>query len=358
MYLFGSNTPRSGGTLISNLLSMHPDVLITKDLLHFFRHIYKKYDPLNYKNIKLLVHELVIRIKYRNEIILDPKKILEYLPNGKEKYLYSDVVMMLYDYIGYVNDKKIIGEIANFEWFNIKNFLDLDKNFKAFQVIRDPRSIVASFKNITYEKNHSYLAMIFHWLDSVQCSEKLNGNKNYFVTKFEEIHQNPESVGNSIFNFLNLDFDKKILNNSEWEKRLVTKFNYINISGHDKKKKYGFDPKRNDAWKSKLEKWEIALITSLLKEDLKKYNYEILDYKRDDVEYGIKILNGNKVLKKMYNTFLDKGVGSHFRERDPSNPKNWAAKDLTQDLKAKFIDTEDYKLYSLEMEKIKLNYDN
>ena len=35
MYLFGSNTPRSGGTLISNLLSMHKDVLITKDLLHF-----------------------------------------------------------------------------------------------------------------------------------------------------------------------------------------------------------------------------------------------------------------------------------------------------------------------------------
>jgi len=254
MYLFGSNTPRSGGTLISNLLSMHPDVLITKDLLHFFRHIYKKYDPLNYKNIKLLVHELVTRIKYRNEIILDPKKILEYLPNGKEKYLYSDVVMMLYDYIGYVNDKKIIGEIANFEWFNIKNFLDLDKNFKAFQVIRDPRSIVASFKNITYEKNHSYLAMIFHWLDSVQCSEKLNGNKNYFVTKFEEIHQNPESVGNSIFNFLNLDFDKKILNNSEWEKRLVTKFNYINISGHDKKKKKALNLKKKMQGKTNMKK--------------------------------------------------------------------------------------------------------
>ena len=101
MHIFGSNTPRSGGTLISNLLSMHPDVLITKDLFHFFRHIYKKYDPLNSKNLTLLVHELVIRIKYRNDIVLDPKKILEFLPYNKEVYHYSDVVKMFYNYVGY-----------------------------------------------------------------------------------------------------------------------------------------------------------------------------------------------------------------------------------------------------------------
>ena len=51
-------------------------------------------------------------------------------------------------------------------------------------------------------------------------------------------------------------------------------------------------------------------------------------------------------------------MGTHYRERNPSNPKNWAAKDLTKDMKAKFVDTSDYKLYSLEMEKIKKNYDN
>ncbi len=356
MYIFGSNTPRSGGTLISNLLSTHPDVLITKDLLHFFRYVYKKYDPLNLKNVTLLVNELVIRIKYRNDIILDTKKILQFLPYDKEIYHYSDVVKMLYDYIGFVNDKKIIGEIANFEWFNIKNYLDLDKSFKAIQVIRDPRAIVASFKNITYEKNHTYLAMIFYWLDAAHYSEKLSDNKNYFVTQFEEIHQNPELVSKSIFNFLNLDFDRSILDNSVWEKRLVTKFNNIATSGHDKKKKYGFDPQRSHEWKNKLEKWEAALITFLLEDYLRKYNYEILDYKKEDVEYGIKVLKNNKILKKMYNDFIDKGIGAHHRERDPSNPENWAAKDLTKDIKAKFIDTDDYKLYSLEIEKIRRNY--
>ena len=356
MYIFGSNTPRSGGTLISNLLSMHPDVLITKDLIHFFRYIYKKYDPLNLKNLTFLVNELVIRIKYRDYIILNPKKILDFLPSNKEIYNYSDVVKMLYDHVGFVNNKKIIGEIANFEWFNIENFLSLEENFKAFQVIRDPRGIVASFKKITYEKNHSYLSLIFYWLDSIHYSEKLNNNKNYFVTQFEEIHQNPELVGRSIFNFLNLDFDKSILKNSEWEKRLVTKFNYINVSGHDEKKKYGFNPQRSYTWKNTLEKWEISLITFLLKDYLKKYNYEVLDYEKAEVEYGIKILENNKILKKMYNDFLEKGTGTHYREKDPSNPANWGVKDFTKDIKAKFIDTEDYKLYSGEIEKVRENH--
>ena len=49
--VFASSTPRSGGTLLSNIVSLHPDVLITKDIVHFFRYIYKKYNPIKKKKI-------------------------------------------------------------------------------------------------------------------------------------------------------------------------------------------------------------------------------------------------------------------------------------------------------------------
>mgnify|MGYP001237220882 CR=1 FL=1 len=83
MYIFGSNTPRSGGTLISNLLSMHPDVLITKDLFHFFRHIYKKYDPLNSKNLTLLDKQTRDQLKdlYGTHSYYFQGSIIEGLPN-------------------------------------------------------------------------------------------------------------------------------------------------------------------------------------------------------------------------------------------------------------------------------------
>jgi len=64
----------------------------------------------------------------------------------------------------------------------------------------------------------------------------------------------------------------------------------------------------------------------------------------------------NKLLKDMYNNFLKSLRGTHHCERDPSNPENWAAKNLTKNIKAKFIDTDDYKLYSLEIKKIRENY--
>ena len=41
--------------------------------------------------------------------------------------------------------KKFIGEVANNEWRNIGRFLKMSEKHKAFQVIRDPRAILASW---------------------------------------------------------------------------------------------------------------------------------------------------------------------------------------------------------------------
>ena len=51
--IFGSSTPRSGGTLMTNIISLHPKVLITKDIIHFFRYMFKKYHNVSKKK-KLL----------------------------------------------------------------------------------------------------------------------------------------------------------------------------------------------------------------------------------------------------------------------------------------------------------------
>ena len=40
---------RTGGSLVSNLLSTHKDLLILTDIVHFFRYLYNKYNPINRK---------------------------------------------------------------------------------------------------------------------------------------------------------------------------------------------------------------------------------------------------------------------------------------------------------------------
>ena len=76
---FGSTTPRSGGSLVSNILSVHKDILITNDFIHFFRHIYEKYSPISkISNQFKLVHEMCLRLKYRQKMNINPKEILSW----------------------------------------------------------------------------------------------------------------------------------------------------------------------------------------------------------------------------------------------------------------------------------------
>ena len=83
--LFGTSTPRSGSALVSNILSAHKDIIITKDLIHFFRHIYEKYSPITNKaNQYKLVYEMCLRIRIRKKIKLSPSKLLK---NLKSKIL-------------------------------------------------------------------------------------------------------------------------------------------------------------------------------------------------------------------------------------------------------------------------------
>jgi len=121
--LFGTSTPRSGSALVSNILSAHKDVIITKDLIHFFRHIYKKYSPITKKsNQYKLVYEMCLRIRIRKKIRLSPSKLFKKFDKVNS---YGDVIKVLSDYILSKNKKKTItGESANGEWRNIENFLN------------------------------------------------------------------------------------------------------------------------------------------------------------------------------------------------------------------------------------------
>ena len=69
-------------------------------------------------------------------------------------------------------NKSHYGEFANSEWRNIGSFLNLDKRFKAFQLIRDPRAVLVSFKKITFEKNLKYINVLLSWIDSMRYLKK------------------------------------------------------------------------------------------------------------------------------------------------------------------------------------------
>ena len=53
MKIYISGTMRSGNSLMTNLLSIHDDIIVLKNSIHFFRMFYDFYNPLDdKKNLK------------------------------------------------------------------------------------------------------------------------------------------------------------------------------------------------------------------------------------------------------------------------------------------------------------------
>ena len=68
--LFVTGTMRTGGSLLINLLSAHPKLLILNERVHFFRFVYGRYDPLNHENLDYMLNDQRLRLKYRKGIDL------------------------------------------------------------------------------------------------------------------------------------------------------------------------------------------------------------------------------------------------------------------------------------------------
>ena len=352
--IFASSTPRSGGTLLTNIVSVHPDIVITKDLVHFFRYIYKKYKPIkNKKNLYRLFCEFSLRLKFRNNIKLNPIYLYRKFTHLKPSY--KNIYIVIADYILKKTNKKIFGENANSEWHNISSFLKLDNNFKAYQGIRDPRAVLMSWKNVTYETGNKYLIMIFYWLDAIQEMEKnLKKFKERFIfIKFEDIHSFPFRVIPRLYNFLGLEFKRSFFENKNFIKQKKNPFIHINVSGHSNKQVIGFSKKRTTAWKNKIHKWEIAVTQYFLGNYMKKYGYKLIKVNLKDLKEGLKKIENEKMLKKLFLRFKKTKKGTHKRLSDPAKPENWSATNYSKNIKLKFIETPDYKKYMNELNKIK-----
>ena len=145
----------------------------------------------------------------------------------------------------------------------------------------------------------------------------------------------------------------------KWKDLLDSKFNFINVSAYTNKKSYGFSKDRIFKWKDYLEDWEVALVQYLLKDYLNKLDYEVFDCDPNLVKKGLDIIESDEILSQNLYHFQKTHQGTNKLLNDPTKPENWAATkvhgDQSKDITDKFIDTNDYKNYLKEFDKIQKN---
>ncbi len=350
--IYVSAPMRSGSTLVSNILNAHSKVQIIENF-HFKRFLYNKGEKLNKKIVEFKLREMGLRLKVRYNVDINEEKVIKRVL--KKKLTYKNIYDELMKEQLKINPRiQIAGEDSAMNWRFIEKFCKFYSNAKIIHLIRDPRSIFASWKKITYQKN-DYWGCIMNCIDNMNYASYYKKNinkKNYMAVKFEDILIDPKFYAKKISKFLNISFEKTMIQPKKWEGLFKNKFASLGWSSIEKKAIDGFFLNRVDAWKSILTKKEIYIIEYFAKKNLLEWNYKVSKKKKNNsyLKDFYKNINRSSYLKKIFNNYKKNGKGSDQFKNNVRDPKTWGD---GKNNKKKFLDNHEGKLYMKELSKIK-----
>lgn len=321
---------RSGTEYLTHLINCHPSISASMYRVNFLRFVYKKAHSIHkQKDYKKILIDLDKRLKYRYKININIKDICNYINNKKIKVTYGKLYDIVMSYIYLKGKVKHWAEKNQLLWREIPEFIKIMPNGKAIIVVRDPRSVLASFKKYTNAKKPLYLQAIFNCFDLfcfIKKNRKLIKDKKLHIVKYENVALNPKSEVNKIFKFLNI------------HKLNVIKINpkQLNAYGNVWKNNSSFDksssPKKFDTsssinrWKRNLSNEEIMLTEMICFRHMKKFGYKC-KYKISNKKIPkdiLELFKDNDEIKECFKNFSEKGKGIQKFPSDPLKRKNWS----------------------------------
>jgi hypothetical protein len=351
--IYISAAMRGGSTLISNILNAHSDIQIIENF-HFYRFLFDKKNLPTQRDIEFKIREMSTRLKIRYNIDINENNVLKNLNNTELTYknIYDALIL---EQLNLKPKLKIVGEDSALNWRFIETFCSMYKNAKVIHLIRDPRSIYASWKKITYQKFDRW-GCILNCIDSMNYAKKYQkklSKKNYLVLRFEDVLRYPEKYGILISKFINVKFQKNMIQPKKWSDLFKNKFASLGWSSIENKSIDDFMTDRIDSWKRKLNNSEVEIIEYFAKKQLAYFKYELTSSRINNknlIKFKDKV-NKSKYLKKHFKNFLNTGEGTDKLRDNPLDPKTWGDGKKN---KKKFINTASGKKYLNKIKKIKL----
>jgi hypothetical protein len=311
---------RSGTEYITQLLGNQPDLTTTMYVTNFMRYYWGEYDPVSDpKNYTDLVFDASQTTRQRWGREIDPHRVLDEVEDLAEVDYAS-----LYDLI--MSDLVITEEIDHWAekiqlvWRSIPEFVDNFENGRAILIVRDPRSVLASFKNYTYEPEPAYLGAVFNMLDVFQKAEQYSrtlAEDQFHLMRYEDVIYEPENTLIKAFDFLGLLRDHDLLSQDGWTDTGGDPWGSNSAFDGD------FDPdKAVNRWKNRLDPWEVAICEWVVGETMVDFGYEPAGY-APPAETDIDVLRDDPELAHYLVKWQEHGTGVESFPSDPTDPDNW-----------------------------------
>lgn len=319
-----TGTYRSGKALIAHMLNGIQGLEITSETLHFFRFYLGRYLPMS-EGYPEIVAEAVTRLEQRWDVRVPGERIIKRLQNMSNVEMKDVYQAIMTETFCNGNEDMRWGEMTGLQWTNIPLFLQTFPNGQTIHVIRDPRDVLASFREYTYETPHRYLDAIFCCLHSMNWAATVGASlpkDRYLVIRHEDMVTNPEGTGRKACDFLQMQFDPSILDPSKFTddagKPWLVETPFEDVTTTITTVSVG-------RWRERLQPFELLLTESVLGELIPKFGYEPSDVKGsvEDLKKMWDCVHSTPLIQSRMNHWLETGEGV---ESFPSNPivsDNW-----------------------------------
>ncbi len=302
--------PRSGSTLLTRILNESSELFIVNDF-YYLQYV----DSVNgfihtdHDMSKVLAEEIFNKIKARIERKDSPElecglffseeaehKLENFIHKimDKENYTWSELLEKIMSYSSSLLDKRIWGYNTPQDYLYIDRLEQHFPDSKFIYMIRDPRSVLRSYKNVQSDGYHE--ANRYHpilqglaWRTSIRSFIKNSIHENYLLIRYEDLVSDCNTELSRISKFLSISFPK-------------IDINQFGNNSSFKDKNRALDLTNTEIWLCEL----------IAKKEMKKINYSLSE-SRPKIGDTIQI---TKLTLKVANFYLSKLLlSSDIRKR-------------------------------------------
>ena len=270
-FIIGSG--RSGNTLLRSILSGNSDISIPPESYRIPFAI-KKFHIFNNRDWEDIVSQVLKEFEdckefYTWEIdITDVQKSLEDIADSKRTL--SNIIDELFCTYAEKHSpgSKIWGDKTPMNTLYLDWIGTVFPRSKFIHIIRDGRDVASSY--LKMERYDTILEAANRWINSIESAQSFGSKikENYMEIRYEELVTKPEEVIKYTCDFLDIDYDSKMLDHTKQVKKLgdTDKEHHSNLS----------KPISSDSvgkWRNNLSESDQESITKLLHKHLQRLGY-------------------------------------------------------------------------------------
>ena len=268
--IFLVGCPRSGTTLLQQMLDAHPAIAIAPET-HFIRRFWlqrETYGDLTQDhNYQKLIND-IIAIPEFSEMELNSHEFSEAVWQIKRDY--SSIFHLLLKQFAGLRQVQIVGEKTPNHLLYMQTLQAFFPDARFIHIVRDPRAVVNSWRTVPWSTG-SIQGDAKVWRRYMRTAQQTPpAGQTLFTLHYEHLVSKPEECLRNICQFLNLEFEPAMLNYYQQETALV------NVS-REPWKKNAVKPVSESSlnrWQTDLSAQTIAEIEAIVYPDMQQLGYQ------------------------------------------------------------------------------------